>query len=91
MQRLARRHVSFANLNLCVVNVRQNLADVAPNACPYARNQTPARRCRCAQTSSDLRVLHGFCTSVLNYSPNGQFVLPDPLILLRGLVLPDRI
>jgi hypothetical protein len=29
MQRLSRRHVSFADLNLCVVNVRQNLADVA--------------------------------------------------------------
>ena len=48
MQRLSRRHVTFANLNLRVVNVRQNLADVAPNACPYARNQTRARRCRCA-------------------------------------------
>ena|SRR5229473_752995 len=30
MQPLSWRLVTFANLNLCVVNVRQNLADVAP-------------------------------------------------------------
>jgi hypothetical protein len=30
MQRLARRLVTFANLNLCVVNVRQNSAEGAP-------------------------------------------------------------
>jgi hypothetical protein len=37
MQRLARRLVTFANLNLCVVNVRQNLAEGAANACPKAQ------------------------------------------------------
>jgi hypothetical protein len=49
MQRLARRLATFANLNLCVVNVRQNPAEGAAMRVLARGNQTPARR-------------FGFCT-----------------------------